>query len=262
MHLLGAAVLAASLTLLTACTGAPPEGSSAPSQSPQSSPSIRLPSSRSAPTATTKAPAPGPVLQAPPGRQWVGLDDVVVAVPRRWVGVQHCPLRRGDTVLFLDAASPAVGCELLRGRSLLRVAPGLSGAIPLGRRVDLGAEVNGLQVTHSGLACRASSIGPCHLTFTVTGSDAVFQVFYRGQAPGATVRRIFESVTRLPAGQTTVPLIPYGIPVSGAERLLTDAGLVARAPDVNFPHYAIGTEPPEGTVAPVGTVVDITVGDG
>jgi len=96
----------------------------------------------------------------------------------------------------------------------------------------------------------------------VSGSDAAFHLIYRGNDAEAFVDGVLRSVTQLPSGQTTVPLIDYGTSVAEAEKQLFEAGLVGHAPEVNFPHYATGTIPPAGTVVEVGQVVELTIGDG
>ena len=209
--------------------------------------------------------AGGTVLQPPAGRRWVGIGDVVVAVPERWgTETQPCAEPDGDTVFFIGPSSAVLDCATVPTVhvSSLTIASADSGAVSLGRRVDLGAEVNDLRISHSGIACRAALTGPCTLTFVVSGSDAAFHVIYRGADAEAFVDGVFRSVTRLPSGQTTVPLIDYGTSVVEAEKQLIEAGLVGHAPDVNFPHYATGTNPPAGTVVEVGQLVELTIGDG
>ena len=238
------------MLLLTACASGTSVGQGAP------------PSSGTTPAATS---AGETVLQPPEGRRWVGIDDVVVAVPERWgTETQPCAEPEEDTVFFIGPSSAVLDCATVPTAhvSSLTIASTDSGAVSLGRRVDLAAEVNDLRITHSGIACRAASTGPCTLTLAVPGSDAAFHVIYRGTDAEAFVDGVLRSVTRLPSGQTTVPLIDYGTSVVEAEKQLIGAGLVGQAPDVNFPHYATGTNPPAGSVVEVGQVVELTIGDG
>lgn len=211
------------------------------------------------------APVVGEVLPPPPGRRWVGAGDVVVAVPRHWGTVTEvCAEPQGDTVFLAGRTSTTVDCPTTptSGVTSLTIATVRSGAISLGRRVDLGAEVNGIRVLHSGMRCPASSSGPCDVTVTVPGSDAVFKLVVRGREPQVLVDRVLGSLTRLPSGQTTVPLVEYGTEVADAHELLRRAGLVGESPDVDFPHYITGTKPTAGTVVEVGQTVEMTIGDG
>jgi hypothetical protein len=238
------------VALLAACAQGPTSGGD-PSAQPRSS--------------ASSAPVAGEVLPAPPGRRWVGAGDVVVAVPRSWgTATEACAEPQGDTVFLAGRASTVVDCRTTptTGVSSLTVATVRSGAISLGRRVDLGAEVNGIRVLHSGLRCPASSPGPCDVTVTVPGADAVFELFVRGREPQVLVDRVLGSLTRLPSGQTTVPLVEYGTEVADAHELLRRAGLVGESPDVDFPHYITGTKPTAGTVVEVGQTVEMTIGDG
>lgn len=193
------------------------------------------------------------------------MDGVVVAVPKKWgTATDPCGEPNADTVWFRDTLPSRMGCGAtpITGDSSVTIASKRSGVIPLAKHVDLGARVNGLQVTSSGVACKAEPKSPCELTFVVAGADAVFDINYRGKAAKAAVRHIFESVTRLPSGQTTVPLIHFGTSVEEAKQELSDAGLEGQSPDVDFPHYATGTNPPVGAVVDQGDVVEITIGDG
>ena len=61
---------------------------------------------------------------------------------------------------------------------------------------------------------------------------------------------------------TTVPVIDYFESVEVAMDLLRDAGLVGRAPQVDFPHYVTGTVPAAGQRVAVGDTVRLTIGDG
>ena len=163
-----AVVSAVSLvSLLTACTG----GSTDVPDPPVSAGPVQV-----------TAPAGGTVLQAPEGNRWVGIDDVVVAVPKRWsTQTEPCAQPQGDVVLFLGRYTASLDCATFPRAELssLTIAPIRSGAISLGRRVDLGAEVNGIRLTHSGIACSAPSA--CNLTFIPFGSDAALRIIYRGK---------------------------------------------------------------------------------
>lgn len=79
----------------------------------------------------------------------------------------------------------------------------------------------------------------------------------------ATWRDTFgSSATPLPDDRTTVPYVPYGASDAEVVRLVEAAGLVAVVPDVDWPHYVTGVDPPAGTVVPLGSEVELRIGDG
>ena len=200
-------------------------------------------------------------LTAPTGRRWVGMNDVVVAVPKGWaIESDRCGDLERDIVRVLDGTES--GCVARPGPeiSALTVAPLSSGLITA--VAHHGTDVDGVTVVHSGVDCRASTTGPCTLTFAVLEGDAAFRVTYRGANPAAFVEGLLESVTRLPAGLTTVPPVGFGRDVPDALRILERAGLEGRSPDPDWPHYATGTEPAVGSVVASGSTVWLTVGDG
>jgi hypothetical protein len=202
--------------------------------------------------------------EPPDGFRWVGVDELVVAVPVAWeTQIEPCAPPDGDVVHFVGRASAQLDCETVptRGVSSLSIAPaGSGGAIPLGRSVDLGIEIDGTHVTTSDVTCRTSSVGPCSLTFLAAGT--AFRVHYRGPEPQAFVAAVRDSLTRLPAGLTTVPFFDYGTAVDDAQQQLSTVGLEGRSPEVDWPHYATGTEPVAGSVVPEGSTVDLRIGDG
>lgn len=61
---------------------------------------------------------------------------------------------------------------------------------------------------------------------------------------------------------TKVPTIEYGTSVDEAMAQLERAGLCGHSPDVNFPHYVIGTKPAAGSMVDRGTRVALLIGDG
>ena len=65
-----------------------------------------------------------------------------------------------------------------------------------------------------------------------------------------------------PVERTTVPRIEYGTSVDDAMRVLEEAGLRGTEPEVDWPHYVIGTDPEAGTSVPVGSEVRLEIGDG
>ncbi|MFC6044115.1 PASTA domain-containing protein [Nocardioides hankookensis] len=193
----------------------------------------------------------------PAGTRWQGVNGVVVAVPRTW-STSTDPCRPvADSVWMTGSTTGTVPCPAVRAPgSGLQVGETTLG--PMRHRTI----VRGLRVRHSGVRCRASASGPCSLEFAVPGRDASFQVFYVGPHPMAFVTRLMRSVTLLPAGLTTVPAIGAGTAVQQALGLIEEAGLVGRAPQVDFPHYVTGTAPAAGRVVRAGATVRLTVGDG
>ncbi len=63
-------------------------------------------------------------------------------------------------------------------------------------------------------------------------------------------------------GSTKVPAIKYGTSVDSAMVKLERAGLCGQFPDVDFPHYVIGTKPAAGSMVERGTQVVLLIGDG
>ena len=202
-------------------------------------------------------------MAAPKGMRWVGMHDVVVAVPEDWgTATQPCQAPAGDTVAFLGTDYLVMDCAYYptRGVSSVSIAATKTGAIPLGRRTDLLAVTNGLRGLHSGVVCERTE--PCETTFLVRGSGAVFQAVGQGPDGRALVESIRDSVTRLPDGLSTVPFIEYGRSLEEAQGQLSAAGLTAQVPDVDFPYYVTGTVPPAGSVVEEGTEVQLEIGDG
>jgi hypothetical protein len=64
------------------------------------------------------------------------------------------------------------------------------------------------------------------------------------------------------SGSTKVPAIKYGTSVDDAMARLERAGLCGQPPNVDFPHYVIGTKPSAGSVVERGTQVALLIGDG
>ena len=77
-----------------------------------------------------------------------------------------------------------------------------------------------------------------------------------------TLKRIVASIHLVPDGYVAVPYLGFGTSSDEGVQLLEVAGLLAELPDVNFPHYVVGTTPGAGAVVREGTQVKIQVGDG
>ena len=78
----------------------------------------------------------------------------------------------------------------------------------------------------------------------------------------ASWREVYGASAPLPEGRAEVPYVPVGASDAEIVRLLDAAGLVARVPDVDWPHYVTGVDPPAGTKLPVGAEVEVQIGDG
>ena len=76
------------------------------------------------------------------------------------------------------------------------------------------------------------------------------------------LRQVAGSLSRIPEGYTAVPYLGFGESDAQGVAALEAAGLEADLPDVNFPHYVTGTTPTAGTVVPMGSIVEIQIGDG
>lgn len=247
--------------LATSCTTGLDELSAGPSSQPTSQPTSQP--SLTSPQPTIAEQSAGPGLRA--GMRWVGLHDVVVAVPEGWATqMQPCAPAAGNTVHFLGASWHLLDCasDPTTGVSSLTIAAISDDVISLGPGVDRTVEVNGLRLLHSGMSCPKSAQGPCELTFAVHQADVAFHVRYRGDEPDRFLRRMRESVRRLPAGHTTVPFVDYGSSIAHVDELIRTAGLQVRFQDSEGPADVVSSEPAAGTVVKVGRVVTVLVGDG
>ena len=215
------------------------------------------PEARSAPS----VPAPQP----PAGTRLIGLGRAVVAVPQAW-GMQetHCGQPTQDTVYFAEgsARSCLVNQTGIASLAIARVDSSTLGKVT--RTAAASRKVNGVIVLSSAVVCETSQSRGCAVSLVVPSEKAMFTLRVpRGQvARGAPLAEFRESLRILPVGYTTVPFVEYGVSVDHAQQLLAASGLRSESPDVDFPHYATGTEPPAGTVVAFDDVVMLTIGDG
>lgn len=192
-------------------------------------------------TPTTEAGPP-----APGGTRWAGIDDLVVAVPRDWTTVAGtCASPRDREVAIQTGDAAAVRCALTR--------PG-SPAITLSPPGSLGWSPGG------GVRCGSSQRDPC--SARVGEGDRGFRVTYRGPHARRELEALLGSATTVPEGWVTVPAISYGAGDGEGVRILEDAGLVGVPPDVDWPHYVVGTDPATGSVVAEGSEVALLPGDG
>ncbi|GAA1478725.1 hypothetical protein GCM10009623_31710 [Nocardioides aestuarii] len=221
-----AAALAAVTLLLTGCGGGSPTSGGGPG------------------AAAVPAAATGP--HAPGGTRWTGIDGLVVAVPQGWetvAGTCASPDDREVAIQTGDAA--AVRCALARsGNPAITLSPpGSLGWFP-GR----------------GVRCRASTSGPC--SARIGEDDRGFRVTYRGPHAQRELEALLASATAVPQGWVTVPAISYGASDGESVRILEGAGLVGVPPDVDGPHYVVGTDPAVGSLVVEGSEVALVPGDG
>ncbi len=206
-----------------------------------------------------------PSFDPPRDSRWVGIGDVVLAVPEDWgTTTEPCGAPTGPTVYFVTSEAARVDCAQTPtdGVSSVLLADNESGLVYGGRALDIFQEVNGVDRAVHERGCGAAS-GQCRIMVMTSrqhGLAAVIRV--RGENAAAQARKILDSLTVVPKGWVTVPLVEYGEEVADVKRRLADAGLVAHSPDVDYPHYATGTEPGPGSVVEVGSMVEITIGDG
>ena len=184
---------------------------------------------------------PASLAEPPPGTRWQGVGHVVVAVPTSWrTEIDPCTQPDGDVVLL-----PAVS------RAVMRCA------------VSATRGVSSLVVSRASrsraLRCRSSV---CRATFGDPDARVWFGVTARGTSARRLVAGVRNSLTRLPAGWTSVPAEHYGESVEHAVRQLEAASLRGTSPDVDWPHYVTGTRPVAGTVVAEGDTVELTIGDG
>jgi len=247
----------ASLLALTACTGGTDDTDASPTSK---SPPLSVPSHLSGQvTEPTTAPA------GPSALRWVGMDGVVVAVPESWgTSVAPCAAPDGDTVWFMGVLSMRIDCapQPIDGVSSLTITSTRLSGLSLHRLADHDSTIHGLNVSSSDAICRNAAITVCSVTFTASGSDAVFRVVSQADQPRAFVLAVRDSIRRVPSGRTMVPFIEYGTSVVKAKQQLTDAGLRGQSPGVAFPHSTTGTDPPAGSVVAFGQPVELNVGDG
>ena len=225
-----------------------------------SMPSAQLPGGT---TASGRADGSSGSLPTPPEKsRWLGVDDVMIALPESWrVSQDPCPDPRRSGVSFADERSPRPTCAI-------RPAGGADMTITRTRghdrflTLDRRLRVHGLDVRHTDVRCRPGGPPTCSLTLALPASPVTVSMTYESSRAARVLTSIRDSIRPIPHGLTAVPPIQYGWPVERARGELESAGLIGRTPDVAWPHYAAGTSPAAGTVLEVGDTVDILAGDG
>jgi hypothetical protein len=211
------------------------------------------------------------VLAPPPGMQYVGIGQVVVAVPEAWpVESGPCPPLRTSVYFPYPAdwicPSPSRQDVSSVAISAVRMNDGfVDGMTPDGR-------VEGHQVVaRPNPAICMPGEGPeaCLQSFGVPDLHAYFSVRVPRDEPGALdeVKAIRESLRVLPKGQTTVSFVSPLSPLDKLKSALSDAGLTARVVHHSCPSTGncgpgvISTTPAPGTVVRTGSIVTIDVQD-
>ncbi len=222
----------------------------------------------------------------PDGTRWVGMGQVVVAVPDWWTtGETKCYEPNEDTVYFdpsvttecVDEPEPSTVREV----SALAVLDSTSGyGENEVRTMKPIGELAGRQVLERQ-TCEGWFDGVCRRLFAVPSEGVVFAVTIAEEGDGS-YEEIRDSLRILPDGQTTVPLaIGSGwTPTWGAEPDVTavlvdsleDAGLNVEVDTAEPPErsdtglYAdlpkgslLGVSPQLGSVIDVGGTVTVTV---
>lgn len=210
-------------------------------------------------------PAPAPsAAEASPGHRLVARGRVAIEVPDDWGSevFDGCGRTPDGAVVFRLPGRHA-GCvgRLDRSRSwvvLEEVDPD-DGILLAMRRAGV---VDGARVVQTGTSCFGAATPACDQTFAVAGERVLVQVHVRGVGARERLREVRTSLRLLGEGQTAVPPLRYGTADDDALAALAAAGLEGRIPEVDFPHYVTVSEPPAGTVVPIGSVVDLQVGDG
>lgn len=169
------------------------------------------------------------VPSAPVGMRWVGLGQVVVAVPDWWTtGDTRCLAPVEDTVYFDQAATAdcddAPAAETVREVSALAVLDADSGYGEfLVRDMAAIGQVDGREVIERK-GCEEWFDGVCRRVFAVPSEGVVFAVTIADEGDG-DYEAIRDSLRVLPDTATTVPLTTRDgwTPAWGAEPKVTDA---------------------------------------
>lgn len=226
--------------------------------------------------AATGASAAGTLPAAPEGMRWVGMDDVVVAVPDWWTtGETKCLTPVEDTVYFDSTAmtdcSNEPSSNTVASVSALAV---LEGTCCYGewKRRDMEPVDGSPAVELAG--CDEWFEGVCRRLFALPGTEVVFAVTIAEEGDG-DYEAIRDSIRVLPEGLTTVPLrVGSGFtPGWGTEPSLVDdtvraterAGLQVKVEEVRPGRgrdVGLGSDLPRGSLLSVEPAPGSVVADG
>ena len=209
----------------------PGEGSPAPSES---SPPVEEP-------------------RPPKGKQLVGLNDVVIAVPKSWtVRARECGGTGVEALLI----------ELFASRDGLNRAVCMSATHPSLDQLKTSTreKINGVEILLNANT-RCQTHRSCSSGFAVPSQNVQVSVDVPWPIDMALATAIRDSVQLLPDGYRTVPSVLY-LNMDDAEALLKQAGLQSDLGTMPGPHYATDTEPGAGSVVAEGSIVRVNAGDG
>ncbi len=222
----------------------------------------------------------------PQGTRWVGMNDVVVAVPEWWsTGETRCGAPVETTVYFdntatYDCSDPVSPEEVAEVSSLAVIDASRGTGEHLLADMEVVREVSGRDVLELE-ECDEWFEGVCRRLFAVPDEGVLFAVTIADAADG-DYEAIRDSLRILPGGKTTVPLSTAGdgwTPTWGAEpdvvnlvsQRIEDAGLEVRIEVVEkseggdgdyatFPEGSLlDISPPLGSVVDDGATVIVTV---
>lgn len=162
-------------------------------------------------TPVQSASVPVQAWDPPAGRRWQGNDNVVVAVPERWrTETSPCALPDGDVVWFVGSLSLRVHCAGVPTTGASSVVVSRHDLLGSGVRLAKRATRNGVAIRHNGTRCQIERVAVCTTLVVAREADAAFQVTFRGPGARAAMALVRDSITRLPRGYVTVPLVDYG----------------------------------------------------
>jgi hypothetical protein len=186
------------------------------------------------------APRTQPLPAPPEGDKWVGLNNLVVAVPSQWP-VLDSACGDGSPAVVLDGTmSAAVDCASYDED--VRVVLG-----PLDR--PTGTEWEGTK-------CAALSPGSCFGARAFAGQGVLVRVEAEGEGSRRTIERILDSATVLPDGWTTLPFGRWNDRVTTRTATLEEAGFeVDTSRIVEASNRPVRTELESGSPVPEGATI-------
>ncbi len=195
---------------------------------------------------------------------------MVLAVPKGWADAAiRCNQPSRDTVYFAaSTTTPALCRPAFRRVSSLAISDHTfeTKAIAFGA-ADGDVAGHDVRTTHG---CLHAIDGPCFANISVPDLGAFFQVTIHGRDPEERVQQMRDSLTVLPDGLVTVPIVSswHRSDVEDAYAEMEALGLEPTIEDgcpAGLCDISAWTEPPSGRVVAAGTPVTIYVvgwGDG
>ena len=184
-------------------------GCSDPAEPEPSEPSER-PEADGGTTTTAEPSAPPDDFTPPAGTRWVGVADIVIAVPEVWATeTAPCVNRQAETVLFLTESAIA-DCVTPRGGipSAVFTWPGHPLMGHQGRNYDVGFLVGGVSVRSEGRCwraptpyCRLGIVSGRRFSVALFAAGSPTEAYAALQAIAETIRGVPKDVV-LPKGST------------------------------------------------------------